>query len=137
MGGVSIGCVSIEGVVFYNRTNTYLVVLTVVVCIGLVASCCFLSLHLTFMMHGHKNLKLKKKKKNSFSNCGACTTTSMPVIGHRYVACCQPFFPISAFSFNTEKICATLELSYLRFWYISKTSENPWSEKIHIYCIFI
>ena len=61
MGGVSIGCVSIEGVVFYNRTNTYLVVLTVVVCIGLVASCCFLSLHPTFMMHGHKNLKLKKK----------------------------------------------------------------------------
>jgi len=32
MGGVSTGCVNIEGVVFYNRPNTYLVVLAVVGC---------------------------------------------------------------------------------------------------------
>ena len=63
--------------------------------------------------------------KHSFSNCGACTTTGMPVIGHRYVACCQSVFPISAFLFKyRKKICATLELSYLIFWYNGKKWES-------------
>ena len=70
MGGVSTGCVSIEGVQNTTCGSAHFILLmmgimmsetcwdrSLIINIRLIASCWFLSLQPTFVMHGHKSLK--------------------------------------------------------------------------------
>jgi len=83
---------------------------SLIINIGLVASCWFLSPHPTFVMHGHKNLKIKKKYKKYINNYPTRCNTKQYIY---YSASSLYMFRVS----TTSTIRSTQNCNYsLRYW---------------------